>query len=547
MLHSTGSNRKDQVQKLIKKHIRKNLLKRQHLETLFEKYFVKQIFYDYFNSMLEIASSLLKSPSDPLSIDFAGAIFVMLFENKNMNQIQRQDILHTLILLTSGWETKNVGEILKILLELSKGNYLKQHLVQLMGLLEKVDQFELNEVRQVFELLCYLTCNDLNEVNSGLKDELHMLIRKQMSSAKRQLKQRGIIAAIIMAKHIAALSGEQNDDGSDDSISDISNLPEGPSQESAALLELARNAAVTIPELMGLYYDQLASVLVKSPNLDKYFMKWLLTNVQQEFETTYTVNDVPESIEGVPTHLQYCLNEDDEINESFNINIAGLAMKQSRGNPIALLAPLFRMFRMLSDLEDIDALLGCGVILPDTEDVLLYDTEQRKLVADSIFHCVNWFREIASAFCKHQNKKMRLRLINRIGDLVKLEDTLLRCLRYIPDYKVPSSYFYTILTTIAKGKISTILKHKFHSYVCNKFQRVTYMIIYYDRFIIYFTVPPSFTRKDKIRYQNGKTGQEIKNKRGRNYRLPKRNRSIHDLHGYTKEKANRIHFIEKIR
>lgn len=460
MLHSTTTNRKRPIEALIKKHVKSALLKRQQLELAFEKYFIKQLLDDYFKSILEIASSLFRNPTDQLSIEFASNIFILLFENENIISVQQQDILHTLMLLTSGWETKNIGDILKILLELSKLKRLKSHIPQLMGLLERVDTFELKDAKQVFELLCYLTCNNPDEMTSRLKDELHMLIRKQMSCVKRPLKQRGITAAVVMAKHIAATSEQQeSEDDSERTLADISNLPSGAPQDSANLLELARNAAANIPELLGLYYDQLASMLMRAPNLDRTFMKWLQENVQEEFENTYTQHEVPEKINDVPVYPQFCLNEESELNENFYVNIAGLTMKSyPNTSAINLLAPLFRMFRMLcskyqGDLEAIDAVLGSAVLLPELEDFSMYDRNQSKMVADSLFHCINWFREIASAFVKHSNKKVRVKLMKRIGHLVELERLLVKCLKeQIPDHKLPPSYFYDILPSAAKGK-----------------------------------------------------------------------------------------------
>ncbi|GJQ69554.1 hypothetical protein Trydic_g6650 [Trypoxylus dichotomus] len=453
MLHSTGTNQKARIEGLIKKHVKTDSLKKQHLEMVFEKYFIKQILQDYFMSIIEIASSLLKNPIDQLSTEFASTIFILLFKNDNIDRVQRQDILHTLILLTSGWEVKNVSDILKILLELSKDEKLRHHIIQLMGLLEKVDMFELKDVKQVFELLCYMTCNNLDGNESGLRDELHMLIRKQISSSKRHLKQRGIIGAVVMAKHIATLTDEQDsNEETEDSLLEMSE----DTQESVALLELARSATSSIPELMGLYYDQLASMLLRALHLDKGFMKWLQESVQDEFESTYTQKEVPRKINDIPIYPQFCLNEEGEIEESFSMNIAGLTMTPGLNNPITLLASMFRMFRMLcnkyvGNLEDIDALLGCGVVLPELEDISLYDKDQCKSVADSLFHCINWFRETISAFVRHTNKKIRLKLVDRIGHLIKLEKLLMKCLMEIPDHKLPSSYFYDALASVLKG------------------------------------------------------------------------------------------------
>lgn len=60
-----------------------------------------------------------------------------------------------------------------------------------MRLLEKLDLFELKDVKMVFEILCSLTCGeDADSSMSGLRDEIHMIVRKQLYSTKRAIKHR---------------------------------------------------------------------------------------------------------------------------------------------------------------------------------------------------------------------------------------------------------------------------------------------------------------------------------------------------------------------
>ncbi|KAI4457342.1 fanconi anemia group d2 protein [Holotrichia oblita] len=245
-----------------------------------------------------------------------------------------------------------------------------------------------------------------------------------------------------MAKHIAATFERQEpEDDPEESLADISNLPSGAAQNSANLLELARNATSNIPELMGL-----SEIYEMAP-------RECTGRIREHLYTTRG----PKKINDIPLYTQYCLNEDSELNENFHVNIAGLTMQTyPNTSAITLLASQFRMFRMLCSkyqghLEAIDALLGCGVLLPETEDFPMYDRGQSKMVADSLFHCINWFREIISAFVRHSNKKLRVKLIKRIGHLVELEELLMECLKQIPDHKLPSSYFYDVLPSAMKG------------------------------------------------------------------------------------------------
>lgn len=84
-----------------------------------------------------------------------------------------------------------------------------------------------------------------------------------------------------------------------------------------------------------------------------------------------------------------------------------------------LLAPHFRLLRILhyrqndGNLDGIDALLGCPIIMPniDIEDL---DSDHAKQVADCLFHGINWFREVLSAFIAQKNRSLRNKVVQRL-------------------------------------------------------------------------------------------------------------------------------------
>lgn len=106
-----------------------------------------------------------------------------------------------------------------------------------------------------------------------------------------------------------------------------------------------------------------------------------------------------------------------ETNQMVGINIGGLTF--CNDPKILLLAPHFRLLRILhyslngGQLEGIDALLGCPVVMPDF-DIEDLDVNQTKQVADCLFHCVNWFRELLSAFVAQKNKNLRIKIVKRL-------------------------------------------------------------------------------------------------------------------------------------
>lgn len=52
--------------------------------------------------------------------------------------------------------------------------------------------------------------------------------------------------------------------------------------------------------------------------------------------------------------------------------------------------------------------------MPDI-DIDDLDTDQAKEISDCLFHCINWFRELISAFVTQKNKDIRLKVIKRLN------------------------------------------------------------------------------------------------------------------------------------
>lgn len=91
-------------------------------------------------------------------------------------------------------DKKIVDTVLKILTTfLEDKGKLCRHTISLMKLLEKLDSLELKNVKQVFDILCSLTSGEnADESMSGMRDEIHMLVRKQLYSTKKSIKHRWV-------------------------------------------------------------------------------------------------------------------------------------------------------------------------------------------------------------------------------------------------------------------------------------------------------------------------------------------------------------------
>lgn len=71
--------------------------------------------------------------------------------------------------------------------------------------------------------------------------------------------------------------------------------------------------------------------------------------------------------------------------------------------PLICLHPLIHLLRGIesSDLSEIDALLGCAVVMPNPDVYAHFSTlspYQQHIALSCLFYCINWFREILNTF-----------------------------------------------------------------------------------------------------------------------------------------------------
>nr|XP_022905249.1 Fanconi anemia group D2 protein [Onthophagus taurus] len=425
LLHSFSDNKKVEV--MFKRLVKEDSLRINHLEEFYGKYLDKFIVENYLNSIKSLCSCLI---CDKKTVDFCGGMFKLTFDNENLNFNQRRGIVETLIMLMGAYGVKNVTETLKILLILSENvTKMKQNAHQMMLLLEYFDIYGVNDAKIVFDILFSLVCGDENY--SGIKNELHIIIRKELTSLKTSMKQFGLIGAVFMIKHVLILIKDEGE---------MENLSR-ECKECVKLFNLAQNACEDSPSLTALFYDQLADVIILN-ELNKNFLKWLNEKITADFQNKYLSDSIPKSTNSnVDFIASFSLNGVDEVDSEIYVNIAELTTNQN--NEIEILAPFFRLVRVLhyiennGDLTPINAVLGCGVILPQFEDILCYSMDDLKFVADCLFHCTSWFREVISAFVAQKAKNIRRKVLERLKNLIEIENVLSSVMKQIPHHKLP--------------------------------------------------------------------------------------------------------------
>lgn len=185
----------------------------------------------------------------------------------------------------------------------------------------------------------------------------------------------------------------------------------------------------------------------------------------------------------------FCINANEDNTsagtevERIAINVAGGVLSASRAgttnavSSIACLTALFHLMRSLhahrhaGDLEPINAVLGCAIIVPsccvrwlaDEDDVGVVDGigEHAGRVLDMLVHTVNWMRETISAFVSQTNGLIRKKVLQRIGLLVRLERLVRAQLRCSPAaYQMPGGQLTVRQAVVAGAEFKKPLGEK---------------------------------------------------------------------------------------
>ncbi|KAG6447992.1 Fanconi anemia group D2 protein [Manduca sexta] len=425
ILFSTSEERQKQVENLIRKQIKLNTLKEELLDEAFEKF--QPVLKDSLKNLIILSNSLLKIKGDPAVESFASHLFTLMFS-------KLEDCGQTIVaeLLQLGLDSKQcVMSILVILNNVAAKNMslLKPQSMQMLILLDRMDDMPLTEIRAVMNLLCGLA---YSYENSLIRDDIHMIIRKELSSSNPKIKIQGILAGVYAVKYLMASNTDNNQTTelpNDISYGSVTHLPEGDLREAAQIIELISRSTRQFPDMIAFFYDEMSKVISSASHVNKNFMSWLTDAVTNDLEQNFIVDSMDtQRICDLELAMQYCINADSEMNEMIAINIAGLTLQPKAEICIGILSPLFQLVQTLhfkqnnGNLASIDALLGCPVIMPKYDIDAIEDMDSAKVsnILDCHVHSVNWFRELLNAFATQQDESLKTKTLKRVLQVDKL-------------------------------------------------------------------------------------------------------------------------------
>lgn len=428
ILSSISEEKQKQVENIIKKQIKLNILSEDLLNDAFEKF--KPILKDYLKHLISLTNSLLKTRGDVEIQNFASHIYTLMFS-------KLRDCCQTVVaeLLQLGLDSKQcIMNMLTILnsVAVKDMSLLKPQSNQMLTLLDRMDDMTLSEIRAVMNLICGLA---YSYENSVIRDDIHMVVRKELGSSNPVVKVQGILAGVHAVKYLMA---SKDDDHPADSVDDvsygtISHLPEGDLREAAQIIELISRSTRQFPDMIAFFYDELYKVVQSSTFINIQFLNWLTDAVTNDLQQNFIVDCVEcETIEDIKLDMLYCLNTDSEMDEVIAINIGGLTLNPKQDVSINILSPLFQLVQALhtkkydGNLSSIDALLGCPIVMPVFDIDFIENMSNTTItnILDCYVHCVNWFRELLNAFASHNDPALKPKILNRVLNIEKLENII---------------------------------------------------------------------------------------------------------------------------
>uniref|UniRef100_A0AAZ3QAC5 FA complementation group D2 n=1 Tax=Oncorhynchus tshawytscha TaxID=74940 RepID=A0AAZ3QAC5_ONCTS len=381
----------------------------------------------YFPSILALAQSLLRSP-DPCVVPFGGHMYRLSFTA--FDSYCQQEVVGSLVTHVCSGVGGEVDVALELLCGLvtEKPSEMALYAVFVKGILDYMENLTPQQIRRLFHLLSGLAFGQQQQ-GTHIQDDMHIVVRKQLSSTVPKYKRIGIIGAVmkLLPSHIHSALTRLNP------VSSWWKRCLSFFHLVTALLELVRSCSESSPEAAALYYDELAN-LVLTCTLDPLVQVCL--SVPFPACMMYNLDD-EESQGGIAINLLQLLSDD-------------LQHKGELWMSPLCLSPFFRLLRLCEeqqhqgDLEEIDALLGCPLILTDMDVVEKSESlsrPEREFLCGLLFQTINWFREVVNAFCSQKDPEMKMKVVTRLQNITYLQTLLERTLAATPGYAPPLANF----------------------------------------------------------------------------------------------------------
>ncbi|XP_052781994.1 Fanconi anemia group D2 protein-like isoform X2 [Mya arenaria] len=448
-----GTPRGKAIESLFRNKIRSSCFTEAYLTKVFSVH--AQVLKGYFQPLLKLADVLLRSPEMPVSY-FGSSMYKMAFVA--FDAYHRQELVGQLIEHVGSGVEGEVESALDILASLvhSHPTHMAPFAILIKSMLDYLDQMCVSQIRKLYLMLSSLAFKNTSD-GASIQDDLHIVIRKQLSNNCPKYKRMGVIGAVMIVSCIAQTSS-QADQESDCTQEE---LEADLYKQVTTLLTLVKSSSGRSPEAFALFMDELAAVVAQG-KLNRKVEGWIGENLTTDFQECFVVDieeDKPKESGGIPMDSLYGL--DDDAEGAIAVNVLPLVVKK-HGAKTALasytesgmtdpvcIAPSVRLLRVCEErqhgtLDNIDALLGCPVYLSQEtvyEKLEPLSQKERDMVISSVFYAINWFIEMVNGFSGISDPEIKGKVITRLQNITELQKILLQCLAVCPGFKPPLASF----------------------------------------------------------------------------------------------------------
>ncbi|XP_015929151.1 Fanconi anemia group D2 protein [Parasteatoda tepidariorum] len=448
------------------------------------------VLQEYAKELLKIAELLLRA-FEPVISSFACCVYMNCFVW--FDSFYKQEVIGNLITHVGNKSESEVNSALNTLLTLIRNHTQKMvpYGLFIKNLLDHLGELTLNQIRKVHEMLSILAYQGGRE-GAMLLDDLLIIIRKQLSNKNVKYRKMGVIGALMSAKIAAEKENEEQEP--DVSINSDALEFEECFQHSVKLLELVAASTSESNEAYALFCDELSHIMIEK-KFGKSILEWIGENVLSDFEETFIIDIDPSEYEGKNIGPKFGL---DEVKEPVAVDLYNIVKKETVGSesksskfklnsssncskdkgnfnqskvlktllkissvestssgsantavasPLKL-APMFRLLRMFREVQDgnleqIDALLGCSIMLPDLriQKFSVLSTAEKHLLLNTLFYCINWVRENINAFATTTDVDIRCNVLTRLQLLIGMENLVCKYLAECNGYSPPVANF----------------------------------------------------------------------------------------------------------
>ncbi|MQM08393.1 hypothetical protein Taro_041249 [Colocasia esculenta] len=279
IVYTNGGSLQKSVEKIMKKKIIEHCLQ----ESLFDRCIQGQrnLVKNYFQSFLSLAEYLLTC-IEAQAREFGIHMFTSLFEEFTDTH-SRQEVLGALVSRIGSGVNFEVSSALEAMLLLtSKYSHafapLSSHV---NGILDYLEGFNNDNLQKVYEIFCHLAfCGhpDTASVGSFSKNELLMLVRKQVGNPDMRYRRMGIIGTLKIVSTLGDINASINSSSSQ----------EANCEEALELLKVSFNSCKLATSSLILLYDELAA-LVDCTRLPPTIVEWMGTHLG-DFESVFVTD-----------------------------------------------------------------------------------------------------------------------------------------------------------------------------------------------------------------------------------------------------------------